>query len=213
MALTATPFNQAAVPTSDRDISALTSFKPLQFVASLHGTVAATVITTAPFNFPDDDSASYVVDGTQGPLLQAAGRAQTDPLRLDTSTLKTRIKQITLSCGAPFGTGKIATLVVSKVRRVGSTITVTALNDTTGNPNAANVIGQGASAGLVFDTANDSVVIPLKLTLTDAEATLERGDFFRVEWSSVTVTPGATGLTVTIKAITESIVDVPSAVS
>lgn len=212
MALTATKFNQGAVPTNDRDISALTSFKPLQFVAPLHGTVAATVITTAPFNFIDDTSATQIVDTAVGPDLQAAGRAQTDPLRLETS-LKTRVKQITLSCGAGFAAAKKATLVVSKVSNATGSIVVTPLNATSGTP-AVNVLGETtATPGTLFSTDNNIIVIPLSLSLTDADVTLERGDFFRVEWSSVSGTPGATGLTVTITAITESIVDQPSAVS
>lgn len=212
MALTATKFNQGAVPTSDRDISALTSFKPLQFVAPLHGTVAATVITTAPFNFIDDTSATQIVDTAVGSGLQAAGREQTDPLRLGT-TLKTRVKQITLSCGAGFAAAKKATLVVSKVSNATGSIVVTPLNATSGTP-AVNVLGETtATPGTLFSTNDNIIVIPLSLSLTDADVTLERGDFFRVEWSSVSGTPGATGLTVTITAITESIVDQPSAVS
>lgn len=226
MALTATKFNQGAVPTNDRDISALTSFKPLQFVAPLHGTVAATVITTAPFNFIDDTSATQIVDTAVGPGLQAAGVGQTKPLEIVTGVftndsppvrlltgLRTRVKQITLSCATGFAAARKATLVVSKVSNATGSIVVTPLNATSGTP-AVNVLGEtAATPGTLFSTNDNIIVIPLSLSLTDADVTLERGDFFRVEWSSVSGTPGATGLTVTITAITESIVDQPSAVS
>lgn len=206
MALKPTQLNQGSTPISDLQVQSNSSFKPVKFVMPLHGTVAATVISSEPYQFLADDSASYIVDATVGAAAQTQGRKQVNPLISTFPAVK--IKQITLSCVAAFGTGKIATVVVSKV----SAGVATALNETGGTP-AANIVGEGASAGLTFSTANNIVVLPLKSTLTDAELTILPGDFFTVAYSSVTGTPGATGLTTTVTGVAESMVDQPAGIA
>lgn len=207
MALTPTQLNQGSTPISDLQVQSNSSFKPVKFSMPLHGTIAATAISSEPYQFLADDSASYIVDAVVGAAAQIQGREQVNPL---ISTFPAnKIKQITLSCVAGFGTGKIATVVVSKVR---PGVGATALNETGGTP-AANIVGEGASAGLTFSAANNIVVLPLKSTLTDAELTILPGDFFTVTYSSVTATPGATGLTATVTGVAESMVDQPAGVA
>lgn len=208
MALKPTQLNQGSTPISDLQVQSNSSFKPVKFPMPLHGALAnaGTVISSEPYQFLADDSASYIVDAVVGAAAQTQGREQVNPLISTFPAVK--IKQITLSCIAAFGTAKIATVVVSKV----SGGVATALNETAGTP-AANIVGEGASAGLTLDTANSIVVLPLKDTLTDAELTILPGDYFTVVYSSVTTTPGATGLTATVTGVAESLVDQPAGVA
>lgn len=211
MALKPTQLNQGSTPISDLQVQSNSSFKPVKFVMPLHGALAnaGTVISSEPYQFLADDSASYIVDTGVGAAAQKQGREQVNPLISTFPPVK--IKQITLSCIAAFGNDKNATVVVNKVR-AGVAL---ALNETDGNP-AANIVGkndQSTNAGLLLDTADSIVVLPLKDDLTDDQLTILPGDFFTVAYSSVTSTPGATGLTTTVTGVAESMVDQPAGVA
>lgn len=124
-----------------------------------------------------------------------------------------RLKQASVNALVGFGASKYTTITGFKCRNG----TSTQLFETTGTP-GANIVGNGAGAITANQIAGAAgatspVTLNFLSTLTDADLIVLPGDFFWVTLASTTGTPGATGIVVTFKAIADSNIEIPGAIS